>query len=154
MYNDDELPPQDVNIDNDFDNFSSIISYKNNDVVNELINSNLYKLKRIRQTGINDEGEPIFQRVTIKAYASGLTGTFIINAVTGFTSNCKVGSKDEYLFYRVSISTGEGRNSQPIYLYYDSPEQYEEHYLTNADPLIKEQWNKRYKAYLNELKGH
>jgi hypothetical protein len=138
------------NVD-EIDNCLSLISY-NNEYNGESVDTNFYKLKRIRQVGLDDDNKPILNRVTIKAYGSGQRGTYIVNAVTGYTSNCKVGTKDEYLFYRVSISTGEGRNRQPIYLYYDSPEQYEEHYMTKADPYIKDAWNRRYRTYLNQLK--
>jgi hypothetical protein len=123
------------------------------DLYDSSITSNLYKLKRTRQVGMDEENMPIFKKVVIKAYGSGETGTNIINAVTGYTSKCKVGSRDERLFYSVAICTGEGRHRQPISLFYDSPEQYEEHYMTIVDDERKELWHKKYKAYLNELKS-
>jgi hypothetical protein len=110
-----------------------------------------YKLKRIRQTAFDKYNQPVYSTVTIKAYPSGQTGNNIINAVSGYTSRCKVGSNDEKLFYTVAICTGEGRNREPISLYYDSPEQYEEHFITSVDDDTKEQWNRRYKSYVKQL---
>jgi hypothetical protein len=133
---------------NEIDN-SSIISYNN--LYDNLATTNLYKLKRVRQVGVNEDNIPIKKNVVIKAYASGNTGTFIVNAVSGYTSKCKVGSSDEKLFYSVAICTGEGRNSQPINLYYDSPEQYEEHYMTTVHPDVKYRWHQKHKCYLSLL---
>jgi hypothetical protein len=111
-----------------------------------------YKLKRVRQTDTDKYNKPVYSNVTIKAYPSGQTGTCIVNAVSGYTSRCKVGSNDEKLFYTVAICTGEGRNREPISLYYDSPQQYEEHFLTSLDNDIKEQWTRKNKRYIKQLR--
>jgi hypothetical protein len=115
--------------------------------------TNFYKLKRRRHIGNDDDGRPIHKKVNIKVYSSGERGSFIVNAETGYTSRCRVGSLDEKLFYSVHVSTGEGRNRQPISLYYDSPEQYESHYMTIVEPNIKQQWKQKNRQYLHKLQN-
>lgn len=85
-----------------------------------------------------------FKNVTIDMYGSGDTGTQIRNAITGLPTNYLVGSKDEDLFYKVSICTGIDRDNGPVHLYYDSPSQYENHQFTTVSDDVKEWWSERY----------
>lgn len=82
-------------------------------------------------------------RITIKNYGSGSQGTRIVNAVTGNKYNIKVGSAKENLLFKVIDATGFNGRKEPLMLYYDSPEQYEEHYFTNISPDTKQQWVQR-----------
>ena len=59
-------------------------------------------------------------------------------------TNYLVGSKEEDLFYKVSICTGIDRDNGPIHLYYDSPSQYENHQFTYVNDDVKEWWSERY----------
>lgn len=133
----------------EIDNYSFSSNELLNDIYSSDIVSNYYKLKRRRCFQENDE--IISKSVNIKVYSSGDTGSFIVNAETGYTSRCRVGSADERLFFSVAICTGEGRNRQPISLYYDSPEQYETHYITTVNPEVKAKWKRRQKEYLRKL---
>ncbi len=85
-----------------------------------------------------------YKNVTIDMYGSGDTGSPIRNAVTGLPTNYLVGSKEEDLFYKVSICTGIDRDNGPIHLYYDSPSQYENHQFTYVNDDVKEWWSERY----------
>jgi hypothetical protein len=84
-----------------------------------------------------------YKRITIKNYGSGCQGTHIINAVTGNKYNIKVGSAEENIFFKVTDSTGFNGRNEPLMLYYDSPEQYENHYFTNVSPDTKQHWLQR-----------
>jgi hypothetical protein len=76
----------------------------------------------------------------IEVFSSGIQGTTIKNAISGsYYYGDKVGSKDEDLYFKVSISTGDfGRDT--VALFYDSPEQYERHMYTTVDSEDKKRW--------------
>ena len=82
-------------------------------------------------------------RITIKNYGSGSQGSRIVNAVTGNKYNIKVGSAKEILLFKVTDSTGFNGRNEPLMLYYDSPEQYENHYFTTVAPDTKQKWVQR-----------
>jgi hypothetical protein len=85
-----------------------------------------------------------YKRLTIENYGSGSHGTKIRNAVTGVRYNINVGSADEDLFFKVTDSTGRNGRKEPMMLYYDSPEQYENHHFTSVSPEVKQKWYKRH----------
>lgn len=80
------------------------------------------------------------KKITIESYGSDSTGTFIRNAVTGIRYDIKVGSKDEYILFKVTNAIGRNQRKDPLILYYDSPEQYEKHHLANLSDTIKKKW--------------
>jgi hypothetical protein len=82
----------------------------------------------------------------IKIYVSGPIGFRIRNAVTGQKINEHlVGSSNEDLYFKVAFCTGElGQESQT--LFYDTPEQYENHMFTTVSQPVKEMWNEKYMA--------
>lgn len=89
-------------------------------------------------------------------------GSTIRNAATGyFESNYmgkpiyKVGSIDEDLFFRVSLSVN-GSGPEPRKLFYDSPEQYERHFSATISNETKEKWANQYNNALarDEMKRH
>lgn len=72
-----------------------------------------------------------------------IRGATIRNAVSGlFETDYKVGKKEEDLFFKVAMCTGEHGNS-PHNLYYDSPEQCERHWRNKLDDAVKEKWNNK-----------
>jgi hypothetical protein len=85
-----------------------------------------------------------YKNVTINMYGSGDSGSFIRNAVTGAITNYVVGSKDQDLFYKVSMCTGLDRDHKPVHLFYDSPTQYENHQFTYVSDDVKESWSERF----------
>lgn len=81
-----------------------------------------------------------YKRITIENYGSGDVGTLIRNAVTGVKYPYRVGSADEDLFFRVIEASGRNGRKEPLMLYYDTPEQYENHQFTTVDQPLKEKW--------------
>lgn len=88
----------------------------------------------------------------IKVYTSCGAGTKIRDAETGVYFPNKVGSKDEELFFKVAIATGEcnSRNGSNT-LFYCSPQHYENHLHTNVDPTLIVNWEKKRDARLKFL---
>lgn len=84
-----------------------------------------------------------YKRITIENYGSGSHGTKIRNAVTGSYYDYIVGSSDEDLFFKVSEATGRNGRKDPLMLYYDTPEQYENHHFASVSPEVKQKWFQR-----------
>ena len=81
------------------------------------------------------------KKTKVDCYTSSDSGTNIRNAETGNYYKYKVGSKEEDLFFKVALSSGEIKpaNGSNI-LFYDSPEQYEKHLMYELSDDIKEKW--------------
>ena len=98
-----------------------------------------------------------YSNVLIENYGSScLHGKLIRNAVSGSYYNILTGSSDEDLLFKVIDSTGYGRNKrrEPIMLYYDSPEEYENHHFTLVSPAIKEKWKQKSSKAERQRKTH
>jgi hypothetical protein len=111
-------------------------SGNNKQKVNNLLgDKRLFKVKRRNYEG---------RIKNIDVFASGPTGFTIRNAVTGFRYNgYKVGSNSEDLFFRVGLATGECAGIDGKKLFYDNPEQYENHMYEEIPQEIKEEWMKK-----------
>lgn len=81
--------------------------------------------------------------INITMYSSGMAGSNIRNAVTGEYSRHIVGTLEQSLFFKVTMSTGEFKDS-PVHLYYISPEQFEAHQYCEVDERVKIAWNEAY----------
>ena len=81
-----------------------------------------------------------YSNITIENYGSGQHGSPIRNAVTGMRYNYLVGSADEDLFFKVTDATGRNGRKDTLMLYYDTPEQFENHSFTDVSPEIKQRW--------------
>lgn len=90
-----------------------------------------------------DKNGRVRKSAYVELYGSGSSGTRVRNAVTGATYNIIVGSRNEEIFFKVIDSTGRNRRREPLMLYYDSPEQYENHQFTTVNPDIKQKWHRR-----------
>jgi hypothetical protein len=90
------------------------------------------------------------KRMRIDCYSSGDVGTYIRNAENGNYYKIKVGTKEEDLFFKVTLATGElrTRNSSSV-LFYDSPEQYEKHTMHELSDDIKNNWVEKKKLFLS-----
>lgn len=80
---------------------------------------------------------------TIENYGSGSQGSLIRNAITGNKYNIQVGQKIENMLFKVIDSTGRYGRKEPLILYYDSPEQYENHHFVSVSPEIKKRWHEK-----------
>ena len=79
-------------------------------------------------------------------YYSSERGQFIVNALTGYTYSVRVGTTDEKLFWRVSIPiiTKDGITNT-LKLFYESPDEYEQHRDIELPYSIKTNWRKSVK---------
>jgi hypothetical protein len=69
----------------------------------------------------------------------------IRNASTGiYETGYRVGTRDEYLFFKVCNSSGDRESREPHILFYQNPEEWERHFKCVCDQEIKEQWQSRY----------
>lgn len=93
-----------------------------------------------------------YKKIVIENYGSGLSGTFIRNAVTGARYNIMVGSADQDIFFKVIDATGRNGRKENLMLYYDSPEQYENHNFTIVSPDVKKVWNQKFLQAKKRLK--
>ena len=138
--------------ENDFENDSNNLKKQHftNSAFQKLNNN--YEKYSIPFNKIWIDGK-FYKRITIKNYGSGCQGTRIINAVTGTKYNIKVGSAEENIFFKVTDSSGINGRNEPLMLYYDSPEQYENHYFTNVSPDVKQQWMQRSLLFQPKIKS-
>ena len=89
----------------------------------------------------------------IRVFTSSGVGTKIRDAETGEYYPNKVGSKDEDLFFKVAIATGECNNANGSNtLFYCSPQHYENHLYTDLDPERIAVWEAKRDDRLKELK--
>jgi hypothetical protein len=81
-------------------------------------------------------------------------GSFIRNAETGMPYREKSGTFDEYMYFKVALSTGElkSKNGSNI-LFYDSPKQYEEHLNGIVSDEIREAWEERRNSYVSKKRS-
>jgi hypothetical protein len=84
--------------------------------------------------------------VEIDIYTTNdMPGTMIRDAITGSRySEYRVGTRNEHLFFKVGIATGElGPNSALVF--FDSPEQYEKHFKGSClvSQVDKEKWTNK-----------
>lgn len=89
----------------------------------------------------------------INVYTSSGTGFKIRDAETGDFTPYIVGSKDEDLFFKVSLSTGElkslnGSNT----LFYESPRHYMNHLFCEIDPKFIADWEEKKNKRMEEAK--
>jgi len=77
-------------------------------------------------------------------------GSTIRNAITGMYQEYKVGRREQDLFFKVVMATGEGRDGKlskdPNQLFYDYPEEYERHWGTSLSAETKSVWYKKMHA--------
>jgi len=84
-----------------------------------------------------------YKRATIECYGSGQIGSRIRNAVTGQYYPYVVGNLDEDVLFKVIDAVARDGRKDPLMLYYDSPEQYEDHQFVTVSQKIKEKWQQR-----------
>lgn len=88
-----------------------------------------------------------------KVYTSNGIGTHIRDVETGKYFSNTVGSRDEDLFFKVILATGECTSSNGFStLFFISPQHYENYLQCHVDPIIASNWEKKRDARLHELK--
>ncbi len=89
----------------------------------------------------------------VEMYTSSGIGNFIRDAETGEYYNEKVGSKDEDLYFKISLSTGEctSKNNSSA-MYFRSPTHYMSCMKSTVSPANIARWEARRDARIAELK--
>jgi hypothetical protein len=107
----------------------------------------------------HDEGANIvtrkdgFAKKRIRVFTSGGVGTCIRDAKTGYYYSNRIGSKDEDLFFKVIIATGECTSKNGYNkLFYSSPQQYENHLLCRVDLKSIAVWEEKRNTRLKDIK--
>jgi hypothetical protein len=83
--------------------------------------------------------------VDIELYGgSDIPGAKIRGAITGVKyDQYRIGTSDEYLFFKAGIATGEKGLRTNKTFFFDTPEQYEKHMRCSVDTEIKSRWYER-----------
>lgn len=140
-------------MDNDSDcDVSSIKQSNKRNVIDDVkhLDSN-YQKYRIPFNKIGSDGK-FHRTILIENYGSGRSGTLIRNAVTGSQTDAYVGSFHQDMYFKVVDVCGRFNRREPLVLFYDSPEQYENHKFVTVDTQVKELWNKKMLAASKRLK--
>jgi hypothetical protein len=88
-----------------------------------------------------------------KLYTSSGKGNYIRDVETGQYSSIMVGSKDEDLFFKVILATGECQSANgSSTLFFISPQHYANYLQCEVDPEVVHNWEKKRDARLLELK--
>jgi hypothetical protein len=136
MYNEEHL-----------ENADDISFESNRQKVNDFIKDKRhYKIKRVNIDG---------KRKKIDIFGSGPIDYTIRNAVSGFKyTGHIVGSKFEDLYFKVKLATGEVAGAESITLFYDDPEQCENHLFQEFPQEVKEKWYKKFLSAKHGIKSN
>jgi hypothetical protein len=146
MYYDDPYNPT---IENDFDQQNGNIQMDFDDATDNMtVNSQIVKNRKlIQEAKLQDKGYSRINRGKgfVEIYGgSDCIGAPIRNAITSVRfPQYRVGSKDENLFFKVVIATGEKGLRGNRAFYFDDPEQYERHMQNTVSEKIKSAWSER-----------
>ena len=104
----------------------------------------------VNRTALRVDGRT--KNVKIEMYSSSGTGNSIRDAESGVYYKYLVGSKNEHLFFKVALATGEcdSRNGSNAF-FYISPTHYMSHMKCDVSPEIIRVWEEKRNARLNEL---
>jgi hypothetical protein len=141
MYQEDYFNPADPNeYDNEFKEDAVAKALKEDKGLNTLI-------RKVKM----DSGKVKNKRIHV--FTSNGIGSKIRDAETGEYYPNKVGSKDEDLFFKVSIATGECNSANGYNIaFYCSPQHYENHLYANVEQEHIAAWEVKRDARLRELK--
>jgi hypothetical protein len=97
-------------------------------------------------------GKPKNKRINI--YTSGSVGSRIRDAESGDYYPNRVGSRDEDLFFKVILATGECNSPNgSSTLFYNSPQHYMSHHNCTIEPETISVWEAKRNARLSEMKS-
>ena len=78
-------------------------------------------------------------------------GATIRDAITGYNTLVCVGSLKEDLYYKVNIADGHSDNN-PSILFFENPEQFEDHFYCTVSNSTKEKWKSKYNKICLKIK--
>ena len=110
-----------------------------NDERSESTKSNIIDKHPRKHTITRGKGKSKYQ---ITFFETNYGNKCCMNAKTNQPYNAKYGSKDEDGLFSVILSTGETGQTPPV-LFYDSPEQYENHFGEMVSSATKQRWHKK-----------
>lgn len=140
MYQEDIFNPNDPNDYESENDYSSRFPFFSNDAI-----------VLTRRTTIGRKYRTRAYPYKIRVYPSGGFGYNIRDAETGAQYPNKVGTKDEDLFYKVILATGECVGSVSNTLFFCSPQHYESHMKCSVDSEKIANWTAKRDARLKEL---
>ena len=110
-----------------------------------------YALENVKKA---DKGYVMIRRRSkkIELYVSGGKGSRIRDAETGFYYPNLVGSKDEDIFFKMSLATGECAKCTSNTFFFVSPNHYEKIMNEHVGPPVFVSWQEKCNARLRELK--
>ena len=170
MWGDDEQPTDNIdnvfeevdnqeyentNYDNNYDDYDDYDDNDSTSVVSNKSNSNRKTYKKYSkgnriETKIRSNSGPGSE---FNYFMQDRQGRNIINALTGFIYPFKVGSKEEKQFWRVMIPYYKEGSWEGVKLFYDSPEQFENHKGITLDNYIKQKWRNDINSINNKNPG-
>lgn len=123
----------------------------NEKVLNKWINKLDHGFNVVQRKTVNSEGNLYNKKVCV--YTSSGKGSNIRDAETGIYYPNKVGSKDEDLFFKVTVATGEcnSKNNSNC-LFFMSPRHYENYMYDTVSPHVMLVWQEKCNARMRELK--
>jgi hypothetical protein len=108
----------------------------------------LYKQVPYNTGGYDVNKKGSFYTKKVVVYSTRHTPRSCIrNPLYGTFSADKVGTKDEYNYFKVRMANVATDDRDPITLFYDSPEGYEKHQYIKVSAAIKNAWHNRRLAH-------
>lgn len=116
--------------------------YNEKTALNEFKRNNVSSMLHTITRRFNNEWKgKYYDNIKISYYGTNTTsGSRIRRAITGEVTQFIVGrKKDESNFFKVVVGSGQHSNG-PVHLFYNSPEEYENHQFLVLDQEIKDRW--------------
>lgn len=146
MYYDDQFDPTQPNDVDDYENEK----IRNNERILQALSLDRGLNTIIRKVTL-ENGRTKNKRIRI--YTSGGAGSRIRDAETGEFYPYIVGSRDEDLFFKVALATGECNSANgSSTLFFSSPQHCMNHIHCTEDPETISKWDTKRNARLEELK--
>jgi len=119
--------------------------YNEKTALNDFKRNNAQSILHTVTRRFNNEWKgKFYDNIKISYYGTNTTsGSRIRHAITGEVTQFIVGrKKDESNFFKVVVGSGQHSNG-PVHLFYNSPEEYENHQFLVLEQDIKERWINR-----------
>jgi hypothetical protein len=116
--------------------------YNEKTALNDFKRNNVASMFHTVTRRFNNEWKgKFYNNIKISYYGTNTTsGSRIRHAITGEVTQFIVGrKKDESNFFKVVVGSGQHSNG-PVHLFYNSPEEYENHQFVVLEQDIKERW--------------
>jgi len=151
MYYDDPYDPNEPN-DYDEEEVASLSSSSHSETTAAAASVSSNKKKQRKLLEDSKRADKGYRKIklasgkSVSFYCTNLfPGNKMRDVVTGFRDpNYKVGSRDEYLFFKVNAPSCLENKSELLGLFFDSPEQYEKIFQVTVPDAVKQSWHERF----------